>query len=399
LAINSSKKVILYCHNDYATSKGGEYSVFQNDVALLEKMGYCVLRYEKNNSVLFRGNILRRVLMIFNTFFNFKVYKEINMLVKEKKIDFAFIQNTYLIFSPSIYLAFYRNNIPIIQMIYNYRFICPNAHLYTKGKLCEKCVTGNKISAVINKCVRNSILISLWYTIILFIMKKLIKVDKQIKYFVVPDKFMMGKLVEGGIDPQKVLIMKNPYLFHDDDDKIVTNERYFIFVGRLVKQKGIYTFLEAACNLQHIQFKIVGDGEEKDNVLEYIRRKQLKNIEFLGALYNESLKNIIRKATAVIVPSEWYDNYPVVISLAYDNYKPVIATNINGIPEVVINNKTGLLFRYKDVKDLCSKIVYLFNNPNITYTLGMNGKEYIKSELSNQKRLESIIRIFKNETK
>lgn len=391
---NKNGDVILYCHNDYSTTKGGEYNVFENDVMLLEKMGYRVIRYEGNNSDFFQANILGKIFLIFHSFFNYKIYKEIKRIIEKEKIDFAIIQNTYLIFSPSIYVAFYKKNIPIIQMIYNYRFICPNAHLYTKGAICERCINGHYHNAVLKKCLRESYLISLWYAVIVFISRKLLKVDKKISSFIVPDEFSKIKHVQGGIEKEKISVAKNPFAVTNLIE--YTDEGYFLFIGRLIKQKGIYTFLKAALKLPNLRFKIIGEGEEEIAIKEFIGVNKLKNIDFLGAMYGQEMEIVLRNTRALIVPSEWYDNYPVVISLAYNLSKPVIATNINGLPEVVINNKTGLLFEIGNVEDLCQKINYLAKNVNKAKELGNNARTYLDTELNEEKRIKIIEEVLSN---
>lgn len=380
---------VLYCHNDYATKKGGEYSVFNNDIKLLEEHGYKVIRYEKNNDELFQDNIFKKIYSVFSSFFNFKVYSEIKNIVEKEKIEYAFVQNTYLILSPAIYLALYRKRVPIIQMIYNYRFMCANAHLFIKSQICERCIGGAHYNAVLNKCLRNSYFISIWYASILFISKKLFRVEKKISAFVVPDEFSKKKHVQASIKEEKIFVAKNPFsaVTYEDNEN---NEGFFLFIGRLIRQKGIYTFLESAKALREIEFKIIGEGEEEINIAEFIDKNALENIAFLGPLYGPEMSDVLKNARALIVPSEWYDNYPVVISLAYNYSKPVIATNINGLSEVVIDNKTGLLFDLKNVADLCKKINYLADNLNRAKELGINGKLFLTNELNEGKRINII---------
>lgn len=384
----NQKPIVLYCHNDYATTRGGEYNVYVSDVDLLEKEGYKVIRYERNNTELINANVIKKVLFILSSFFNFGVYNEITKLVVEEKIQYAFVQNTFLIFSPAIYIALYKKKIPIIQMVYNYRFMCANAHLYTKGKVCEKCIGGSHYNAVINKCLRNSFLISLWYALILYIIRKVLTVDKKVSAFVVPDEFSKLKHVQSFIAKEKIFVAKNPFKV----EKVEANEDdgSFLFIGRLIRQKGVYTFLNSALKLRDEKFRIIGEGEEEKSIREFIRSNKLTNVELLGVLHGEQMTRVLRKARALIVPSEWYDNYPVVISFAYNYSKPVIASNINGLPEVVIDHRTGLLFEPENVEQLCEKIQYLSANLPKAKEMGQDGKLFLMNELNDEKRIRVI---------
>ena len=70
----------------------------------------------------------------------------------------------------------------------------------------------------------------------------------------------------------------------------------------------------------------------------------ITNIEFLGYKSGHELSELIRHASFVIVPSEWYENNPLTILEAYSHGKPVIGSRIGGIPEIIVEGKTGFLF-------------------------------------------------------
>lgn len=393
MVTDSKKKVILYCHNLY-NKAGGENKVFTDDVALLRKDGFKVITYTKNNSEIINAPLLNKVLFILFSIFNPFVFFEVRKIVKETKIDIAIIQNTYLIISPSIYFALTLSKIPILQMIYNYRFICPDAHLYNKENICEKCIKGNYFNAIFNNC-RNSILETLLYSIIVFLKRKVFRIHKIIDCFVVPDNFLKKKLTQGGIQEEKIYVVKNPFSF-DIDHKEINYDSSFLYVGRLIRQKGIYTILTAAQTLPNVKFKIIGSGPLENTLSKFIETHELRNVDFLGELYDENMFEYLRKCSCLIVPSEWYDNYPVVVSLAYFFEKPVIAANINGLPEVIIDKSTGILFESKNAKDLSSKIMILKNDPELTKLYGKNGKKFLVDILNPRIRVNMLKKIISN---
>ena len=384
--MNSGKEIILYCHNDYRDKNGGEYNVFKQDIELLKSGGYEVIVYEKSNDVFFDSPFLKKAKHIFNSFFNYDVIHEIDHLADIHKIKYAIVQNTYLAISPSIYYILKKRNIPIVQMVYNYSFLCPNAHFYIKGKICEKCIRGNYFNAIYNKCRNNNFIISVWYAAILFIKRRIIKTDKAINKFITPDNFLKSKLIEGGIEPSKIEIIKNPF---DTENLKVSEEDdgFFLFIGRFIKQKGIYTLLKAAKNLPQISFKLIGSGPEEEELKKFGNNS---NIEFLGAKFDADMIKVLKKARGLLVPSEWYDNYPVVISYAFSLGKPIIASDINGIPEVVIDKKNGLLFEKGNVDDLVEKIILLHEDKAYANFLGKNGRTFLENELSINTRLKKF---------
>ncbi len=393
MVADSSKKIILYCHNYYAKDTGGgEYSVYKNDVAMLKAEGHEVIEYNRDDNEFFNRGFFKKVKRGIFSFYNPEVVKEITEIVRRRDVNIAIVQNTYLSMSPSIYIVLRKLNVPIIQMVYNYRFICPNAQLYVKGKICERCISGNYFNAVLHKCRANRYSLSLWFAVIVFIKRKVLKADKIIDKFITPDKFLRNKLWEGGISKDKIEVLKNPFE-HKHFSVSNEDEGYFLFIGRLIRAKGIFTFLEAAKTLNGINFKIIGEGEEENNIITFIGTNNLKNVEFLGPKFNEEMITCLSKARALVVPSEWYDNYPLVISYAYALGKPVIASNINGIPEVIFDGETGFLFEPGNFSDLCEKINQIEQNPDKSKIMGNNGNLFLKNELSVTSRYKKFNRL------
>ncbi len=96
-------------------------------------------------------------------------------------------------------------------------------------------------------------------------------------------------------------------------------------------------------------------------IRDEIRKSNLTNVEFLGFRKGEELFGYIRDASFVLVPSEWYENNPLTIVEAYSSGKPVIGSNIGGIPELIIEDKTGYLFSMGNSFEFEEKITKAVN--------------------------------------
>jgi len=122
-------------------------------------------------------------------------------------------------------------------------------------------------------------------------------------------------------------------------------EKYLLYYGRLVREKGILTLLEA-CKTLRVQLKIAGTGPLEKVVSQV--SSQYSNIQYLGYTSGEELTRLIQDSYFVVVPSEWYENNPMTVIEAYAEGVPVIAARIGGIPEIVLDSKTGFLFQTGD---------------------------------------------------
>lgn len=141
---------------------------------------------------------------------------------------------------------------------------------------------------------------------------------------------------------------------------------YFIVaqVGRLAKAKGIYDFINIAENIKEknskIKFVLIGEGEEKQNIKNYILRKNLcEDVILLGSKSNvqEHLKYV-----DLVLLCSYVEGLPLTPIEAFSQHIPVIATNINGSREVVADNKNGFLVPVKSIEQFSSKILLLYDN-------------------------------------
>ncbi len=159
-------------------------------------------------------------------------------------------------------------------------------------------------------------------------------------------------------------------------------ENKILYVGDLERWKGIDYLIKAWKQIYKrypsSKFIVVGDGSEKTKIIQ--QRSKLP-IEYLGQKKHEEIAKIMRYSTILVLPS-LMEGLPNVLLEALASGIPVIATNVGGIPEIIQNEKTGLLIRPKNVQDLISSLSYLIEEENLRNTLSKNGLQFIKQNFS-----------------
>jgi len=342
---------VLACHNHYANS-GGESLVFDNLVRGLRERGHAVVTYVRDNAVIHSMSATRKIHMVGSALYSRRTTRDLAKLVADEKPDVAIVQNVLPLLTPSVYAALHRLGIPIIQATYNYRFVCPAAELYSQGEICERCLRGNVIDCVVRRCYRDSRLQSAWYASIIGSHRLRGTFARDIDLFMVPDHFMADKLAEGGLPRDKMVVNVNPF-FADEYTPTTVHGGYVAFVGRLIRQKGVLTLLEAARRSARMRVVVVGQGDLEPELHDFVRRHSLGDrVRLPGPVWGEELKSVLADACAIVVPSEWYDNLPLVLCQANASGKPVIASRINGIPEYVHEGVNGFLFEPGQADDL-----------------------------------------------
>ena len=177
------------------------------------------------------------------------------------------------------------------------------------------------------------------------------------------------------------------------DIKSIKNKgNYFLFYGRLSREKGISTLIDAAINA-NIKLKVVGEGL----LLSKYKKLKHKNIEFLGFKSGAELWSLIYNSSFVVVPSEWYENNPLTIIEAYSFGKPVIGARIGGIPEIIKENITGYLFPSGDKKKL-EKLLIDANrlSDNDYMEMAKNARRFAETNFSAESYYSKLITLYNN---
>lgn len=136
-------------------------------------------------------------------------------------------------------------------------------------------------------------------------------------------------------------------------------------IGRLSEQKGMEYFIKSIpavkAKCQNVKFIIVGDGEDKDKLINLAQELKVEDdLVFLG--YRNDVRNVITHLDFVVLSSLW-EGLPLTPIEAFSVRKTIIATAVDGTPEVVKDNVNGILIESQNTKQLAEKIIWLIENP------------------------------------
>jgi glycosyltransferase involved in cell wall biosynthesis len=388
-----SRPLKILMVNKFFYVKGGSERYFFELSHLLESKGHEVIpfamhhpenlaspyseffvEYTEYDASGFRGRI-DQLRQAGKMLYSFHAQKQIEALIRKTRPDIAHLHMIDHQLSPSILPILKKYNIPIIQTVHQYKLVCPNYRLYIpqKREICTRCVGGSLIHPLIQKCHRNSRVASGMVALEAFF-HRMIRIYRHIDLFHVPSHFMGRKLIEGGISEARIA---HAFYTIDMDSFPFSShsEPYYVYVGRLSEEKGILTLLDAArLNPKH-RLLIIGDGPQRGPIEETIRDQNLHHVELTGTLDKAALRETVGKARCVVVPSEWHDNSPLVIYEAFSMGKPVIASNLGGMPELIDQGSTGLLFDAGQAESLRNAIRELMEDPARAQSMGRKARE------------------------
>ncbi len=329
--------------------------------------------------------------------YSLEAKNKINQLLDVFHPDMVHIHNIYNHISPSILPEIMRRNIPIVQTVHDYHMLAPNRNLFHNGNICEITKKDQYYKAILHKCIKNSYSASFLAVITMYLHKIFGLYTKYIDCYISPSNFTKKLMNEYGYNKKYIVVLPN---FTNFKKRNLFNsnikDKYILYFGRLSPEKGLDFLIEVIRQIPYINLYIVGDGPESSMLRAKIKKYNLRSIRLLGYLSGFHLEKVIASCYFTIVPSIWYENYPNSILESFASCKPVIASNIGGIPELVRNNETGLLFTPNDVNDCVRKILLLWNNPKLVREMGQNALNFASKKFDPEDHYRKIIKIYRS---
>lgn len=342
-------------------------------------------------------NALDKIYYLFTSVSNYRAKQKFEKFLKDVNPDLVHIHNYSRYITPTVYECAKKYNIPVITTEHSTKLICPIMVLKLGGKqYCKekKCIRGNYWHSLINKCIAGSFIKTLNCAIELGINKK--RYIKNTDKIIVPSLYLKNLLIETGISEEKIIHIPNFVNLEKFNYSPFVGD-YFLYYGRLAYEKGLLTLIKAFENLPNLNLKIVGEGPEEKTLKNYIKEKNIKNIEFIGRKDWHELEKIIQNSKATILPSECGETFGLTIVESFACRKPVIASNVGGIPEVVSDNVDGSLFESGNIKELSQTILKLTQKSNQELIeMGKLARKKVEDKYTLEKHCEKLIQVYKS---
>ncbi len=325
--------------------------------------------------------------------YSFEAKRRIERLIEKEKPDIVHVNNIYHQISPSILHSIKKYKLPVVMTLHDLKMSCPSYVMLNNQKTCEACRGGRYYNCFLKGCVKKSKIKSLLSTLEMYLHHRIMHIYDLVDIFISSSLFVRDKLKQMGLD-REMLYLPNFVKIDEFIPEYRWSEKAIVYFGRLSEEKGITVLMDAVKDIRGITLKIIGEGPLESHIKNKIRAEGIKNVTLLGYKTREELKNEIKKSMFVILPSTWYDNSPRSIIEGFALGKTVIASRIGGIPELVKDNKTGLLFEPGNIGELREKIDYLIANSDRIIELGKNAREFAEKELNTKKHHDKLMEIY-----
>jgi glycosyltransferase involved in cell wall biosynthesis len=372
---------IMVVHNAYQ-HKGGEDSVMESEVALLKNYGHSVEIFTRRNDDIEKMSITR---VAIQAVWSSPVAQDFEARLRAFQPEVIHVHNTFPLISPSIYWVANRLNIPVVQTLHNFRLLCPQAMFLRNAKVCEDCLGKVPWRGVMRGCYRESVSQSTVLASMITLHRAMGTWQNKVTRYIALNDFCRNKFIQGGLPADRISIKPN---FVDFDAPPEGPRNGFLFVGRLSTEKGVKVLCQAIPSLDTVSVRIAGTGPEA-GILEGIN-----GLVALGALDMDQVRKEMVSATALVLPSIWYENFPRALVEAYGCGLPIIASRIGALSNLVEDGVTGLLFEPGNAKDLAEKMRWAHQNPQLMADMGRHARVKYETHFTAKRNYSQLLSIY-----
>lgn len=396
--------------NDNINLLGGAERVIFNLVKFLRKDSHKVTLLGfvtgKPNDVIDKFSINLQesnfafVRLLERIFISPRLYFQITAIVKKINPDLIDIHLTDK-YPLTVLLA--TRGFPLIKTIHDFGILClGKTGISSDGQ--RFCLNGVSLQCLINKSA------SLKQFLALYITQKIYAVleRKQVNVFNTSNKIIYKNLIKRKYNNVYLLqdTINIGLIENDSKHNQYRNRKRKLkkiidvcYIGNLGEHKGIEFLIKSLPIVKKtipVWLKIISKDKDTSSIKKLSKQLNVrKDIKFLTNISYKASLNELKKSTLLVLPSICMENSPLVILEAMALGIPVVASDIGGIPDLVIDSKTGYLFKPRDIRDLADKILKLVKSPDLIKKMGNYAKEIYNRKYQPKNHYNKLMNIYK----
>jgi glycosyltransferase involved in cell wall biosynthesis len=386
-----SMKIVLV-HSFYRQA-GGEDVVFQSEKRLLERAGHKIIPFVRSNVELKDDSLMDCIGIVPKMIWSQQSRQSFSAILDSERPDIVHVHNTFMAISPSIYSACSERGVPVIQTLHNFRLLCPASSFFRSGSVCEECVDQSLLQSIVHGCYRNSREATGAVALMLATHRALGTWRTYVDRYIALTEFAKEKFVRAGFPASKFVVKPN-FADPDPGERLSAGD-YALFIGRVDETKGTRILLDAWQKLKvKFPLHIVGDGPDREWMENRARELRLPGVVFRGRLSHDAAVQAVKDARFCVVPSVWYEGFPMCIAESFACGTPVVCSRLGGMSEIVEDHKTGLHFNPGDPQDLAHKVEWAWTHPLELAWMGRLARRKYESDYTAEKNYRLLMTIY-----
>jgi glycosyltransferase involved in cell wall biosynthesis len=319
---------ILVLHSRYRSGAlSGENRVVADEVQLLRGAGHEVDLLTPSSE----GQ--SRVTLGVRTLTSSGVAREVRARLRREGVSVVHLHNLFPALGPEVIRAATEAGAAVVLTLHNFRLLCIAGTFFRDGRVCEECFRRPPWPGVLHGCYRSSRLESSVVATSL-VVSRLRRTFASVHRFLAVSDFVRRRHVEAGFPARRIAVKPN---FVPALPRRTGPGSYFLVLGRLSREKGVRTVVEAWSRTLP-ELLVAGDGPERSGLEQMAAGR---GVRFVGELASGEVPTALAGARALLVPSICYEGQPRAILEAFAAGVPVVASRIGGLTELVTDEVTG----------------------------------------------------------
>jgi glycosyltransferase involved in cell wall biosynthesis len=378
---------ILQLHARYRI-RAGEDTVVDNEASALRRAGHEVLQCTVDNPT----DRVATAAALVRSVHNRASARFVRERIDAFRPDVVHVHNTWFSLSSSTVAAAAGAGVPVVMTLHNFRLGCLSTDLYRDGAVCTACIGRAPLPGVVHGCYRGSRLLSGLQATEVMVTRRRGVLDAAVTRFVAPSQFMADRLADIGVPVDRTVV--KPHFGDDPGPRHAppSTSRHVLAVGRLAQGKGIDTLLDAWASITESsrhdhRLHIIGDGPQA----ERFRRRLPPGVEMLGWRERDEIRARMLDARALVMPSELYETFGMVLVEAMSAGLPVIVNTVAGAATIV-EPPSALLVPPRDPNALAAALDAL--DDDTVDTVGATNRQRFEQHYSEPVGVAALERLY-----
>lgn len=392
---------VLLVHNLYGSgAPSGENQVFRSERDLLRRRGHEVLEFTRESDEIRAKGWLGTLQGALSTPWNPFSVRRIGSIVAEFRPDVMHVHNTFPLLSPGIFRGV-RGRVARVLTLHNYRIFCAAATVARGRDVCTLCLDRrSSLPAVRFGCYRNSRLATIPLATSIALHRALGTWKADVDAYIALTEFQKERLVDAGLPSKRVFVKPN---FYPGDPRVTpwaSREECAVYAGRLAPEKGIDTLVRAwqLWGDDAPALKVVGDGPLRSQI-EKLSGTPHPRVRVFGPMSPADTQRTIATAKLLIVPSLWFEGFPMVLQEALAFGTPVAVSNIGALPAIADNGQAGTVFRAGDEDDMLRAIRKLWESPGLLESCAHRARDLFVRHYNEDVNYRAMMTIYRQALK
>jgi len=387
---------ILLVHNFYGSAApSGENAVYEAERDLLRQHGHEVSEFTRHSDEIRARGVFGTIQGALATPWNPLMARAVKRELARFCPDVVHVHNTFPLISPAIFPAI-GNQAARVMTLHNYRLFCPAGIPMRDGKVCTDCLDRHTVwPGLYHGCYRNSRLATLPLAANVALHRQLGTWTQQVDGFIALTEFQRERMIAAGLPAERVQVKPN---FYPGAPVVIPwpeRQPCAVFAGRLTGEKGVEALVRAwlLWGAEAPELRIVGDGGLRGELERLAATHPQVPIRFLGQLSGEAAQSEIAHASLLVLPSECFEGFPMVVREAFAFGTPAAVSDIGPLPSIVKHGENGVVFAPGNPASLLDVVQQAWTTPGILENMALAARatfEALYTEEANYRTLMDI---------